>query len=171
VEADADLVLAIHLIKSRLPFLVHTRQVYGHQNGKGKRATERAAKLARAERFRNAQEWTAASDSEDSVDEMVFRTDPSALYNTSTSNDSRDGHEEDNTVATTQAPNHTPPYVSSIHHIHSSSNAGYINNDWGGHSPAWLHQKEPLSLRSKERARWTTNLPKFGLINTHCIVV
>ena len=27
----------------------------------------------------------------------------------------------------------------------------------GGQSPAWLHQKEPLSLRSKERAQWTTN--------------
>ena len=42
--ADADLVLAIHIIKSRLPFLVHTRHVYGHQNGKGKRTAERAAK-------------------------------------------------------------------------------------------------------------------------------
>ena len=71
VEADADLVLAIQLTKSRLPFLVHTRHVYGHQDGQGKRKADRAAKRARDERLRNAQEWTAASDSEDSADEMV----------------------------------------------------------------------------------------------------
>ena len=33
----------------------------------------------------------------------------------------------------------------------------------GGQSLAWLHQKEPLSLRSKERARWTTNLPQIWI--------
>ena len=71
MEADADLVLAIQLIKSRLPFLVHTRHVYGHQDGKGKIKADRATKRAREERLRNAQEWTAASDSEDSADEMV----------------------------------------------------------------------------------------------------
>ena len=41
---------------------------------------------------------------------LQFWTDPPALYN-STSNDSRDGHEVDNTVATAP-PNHTPPYQS-----------------------------------------------------------
>ena len=34
-------------------------------------------------------------------------------------------------LVATAAPNHTPPYVSSIHHIHGISNAGYLNNDWG----------------------------------------
>ena len=52
------------------------------------------------------------------------------------------------------APNHTPPYESLLQskspEYGSSSNAGYIMI--AGRSPAWLHQKEPLSLRSKERA-------------------
>ena len=39
---------------------------------------------------------------------LQFQPDPPALYN-STSNDSRDGHEVDNTVATTPNTNHTPP--------------------------------------------------------------
>ena len=95
---------------------------------------------------------------------LQFQPDPPALYN-STSNDSRDGHEVDNTVATTQAPNHTPPYVSSIHHIHGSSNAGYINNDWG--AKPGLVASERATVVTIEREGTVDNKPPQIWIDKH----
>ena len=37
MDADADLVLAIHSLKSKLPFLVGCRHVYGQQDDKKKK--------------------------------------------------------------------------------------------------------------------------------------
>ena len=36
IKVDADIILAIHYLKSKLQFTVHYRHMYGHRDGKNK---------------------------------------------------------------------------------------------------------------------------------------
>jgi hypothetical protein len=60
IEPDADLVLAIHTLKSKLQHRVNCRHVHGHQDGKGKKKAEKARK----EFDMKLAEWEALSDDE-----------------------------------------------------------------------------------------------------------
>ena len=59
------------------------------------------------------------------------------------------------------APNHTPPYESTIQskspEYGGSSNAGDLYNDWGVKLSGLVVSEKATVLWSKERARWTTN--------------
>ena len=95
--------------------------------------------------------------------------DQHPLYN-STSNDSRDGHEVDNTVAAAAGnTNHTTPYESSIHHgIHGSScssNAGQLNNDWGA-KPGLVASERATGV-TIEREGTVDNKPPQSWVDQH----
>ena len=66
-------------------------------------------------------------------------------------------------LVATAAPNHTPPYVSSIHHIHGISNAGYLNNDWG--AKPGLVASERATVVTIEREGTVDNKPPPEVIH------
>ena len=60
IEPEADLVLAIHALKTKLQFEANIKHVHGHQDGKGKRKAEKA----REEYQMKLTEWEQLSEEE-----------------------------------------------------------------------------------------------------------
>jgi len=69
LDPDADLVLAIHELKTSMQHRVTLKHVYGHQDGRGKAKAEKKEKRRQEEYERRLQEWEDRSDPDSSESE------------------------------------------------------------------------------------------------------